>query len=167
MILRAARLEDIPHLPGIERSAAESFRGTAQAWIADDSIAEAEAYPPLIAAGGVWVVERDHLPRGFIQTTVEGHDLHIWELSVHGDWQRQGLGAALIRTAVNRARASGLVGATLTTFREIPWNAPFYARLGFQVLETPELRLATILAAEAARGLTDRCAMRLEVAGAA
>ena len=44
---------------------------------------------------------------------------------------------------------------TLTTFTEVPWNAPYYLRCGFRVLAdteiTPELR--AIRTAEAARGL--------------
>ncbi len=54
---------------------------------------------------------------------------------------------------------------TLTTFRDVPWNAPLYQRLGFELLTGPEIgeRLARILVGEAERGLPGdrRCAMRL------
>lgn len=166
MILRPARLEDVPHLPDIERSAAGVFRDTAQAWVADDTVTEAEDYPPLIAAGSVWVAELDGAPRGFLQAERAGDDLHIQELAVHADWQQRGVGAALVRDAVKQARSAGLAGVTLTTFRSIAWNAPFYARLGFTILQAPDARLAGVLAQEAARGFTDRCAMRLVISGA-
>lgn len=162
MILRPAREEDIPHLPTIERSAGQAFRGTPHAWIADDGVTEADAYPSLIGAGLVWVAELEGAPRGFIQAGRAVDDLHVWELSVHTDWQKRGLGAALVLDAVARGRSAGLSGSTLTTFRSIPWNAPFYARLGYRILEAPDDRLSSILAGEGARGLSDRCAMRLD-----
>jgi hypothetical protein len=65
--------------------------------------------------------------------------------------------------AIDWARRAGLAAVTLTTFRAIPWNAPFYRSLGFVVLtaDTISERLAAILADETARGFEDRCAMRL------
>lgn len=44
---------------------------------------------------------------------------------------------------------------TLTTFRDVPWNAPFYARAGFRELAAAELspELAELVREEAARGL--------------
>jgi hypothetical protein len=57
---------------------------------------------------------------------------------------------------------------TLTTFRDVPWNAPFYARLGFRILEpsawTPGLM--ALLALEESRGLPRRLrvAMRYSIA---
>ena len=160
--VRLATSHDIPALPQIERSAGEAFRGTDQAWIADDIVAEADAYPPLIEAGGVWVAEDDNgVVAGFISTKPLGGALHILELAVGHEHQRKGVGRGLMDAVLAEARRSGHRAATLTTFRSIPWNAPFYARLGFKLLDTPPAALAAILAEEAARGLTDRCAMRL------
>ena len=54
---------------------------------------------------------------------------------------------------------------TLTTFRTIPWNCPFYERLGFRTLDEADLspRLLAVLDEEDAHGLPrdTRCAMRL------
>ncbi len=56
---------------------------------------------------------------------------------------------------------------TLTTFASLPWNAPFYERLGFRRLAGAERggRLAALLRAEERRGLRDRVAMRLDLDG--
>ncbi len=45
--------------------------------------------------------------------------------------------------------------AALTTFRDVPWNMPFYARLGFDEVAPNELTpaLRAVLADEARRGL--------------
>lgn len=158
--IRLAQLDDIPALPGIERSAGEAFRDTPHAWVADDEVTEAEAYPPLIAQAGVRVAELDGVRAGFVLTEVIGDELHVWELAVGRDHQRRGVGASLMAAAGEAARACGCRAVTLTTFRSVPFNAPFYARLGFTIDEAPSPRLAAILAREAARGLTDRCAMR-------
>ena len=53
-----------------------------------------------------------------------GHD-------VHPDHGRRGLGARLLRAVLDLARARGCGVVTLTTYRDLPWNAPFYARHGF------------------------------------
>ena len=47
---------------------------------------------------------------------------------------------------------------TLTTFRTVPWNLPFYARMGFAEIprETPRPELAAVVSEEADRGLM-RC----------
>jgi hypothetical protein len=56
---------------------------------------------------------------------------------------------------------------TLTTFRDVIWNEPFYKRLGFRTLRDDEMdeRLAELLRQEAERGLPEgsRCAMRLDL----
>lgn len=158
--VRLATLDDIPELPQIERSAGEAFRGTDQAWIADDVVTEADDYPPLIAARAVRVAEVDGLVAGFVHTEPVGDELHVWELAVRQDRQGQGIGRLLMVAARDEALAHGCRALTLTTFRAIPFNAPFYRRLGYAILDTPPPRLAEILAVEAQRGLTDRCAMR-------
>jgi len=75
--------------------------------------------------------------------------------------QQQGHGRRLMQAAIDWARQRRLQAVTLTTFRSIPWNAPFYASMGFIELKTPPPHLAATLVDEVARGFEDRCAMRL------
>ena len=81
--------------------------------------------------------------------------LHLEEIDVHPDHARQGLGARLLDAAAAWAREIGHREVTLTTYREVPWNAPYYERLGFRVVPetdwTPALRAR--VADEARRGL--------------
>ncbi len=53
------------------------------------------------------------------------------------------------------ALREGVPALTLTTFTEVPWNAPYYARCGFRLLDDAELTpgLREIRAHEAAHGL--------------
>ena len=63
------------------------------------------------------------------------------------------------------ARARGFTAVSLTTFRRVPFNAPFYARAGF--VDWPEgdvpASIRQRLMYEASAGLKDRCAMRLDL----
>jgi predicted N-acetyltransferase YhbS len=65
-------------------------------------------------------------------------------ISVATEHARRGLGASLIERLEADAAAKHRRALTLTTFRDVPWNAQYYARLGFVVLEAgeygPELR---------------------------
>lgn len=158
--IRLATTADIPLLPLIEQSAGEAFRGTVHDWVADDDNTPAEAYPPYIAAGQVKVAEIDGEVVGYVRTGRFGDEFHVFELDVRHDRQGQGVGKALMAAARDEAISLGCMVMTLTTFENLPFNAPFYARLGFAILPDPPARLADILAAETAHGLTDRCAMR-------
>ena len=163
--IRQARPEDAPALPRIERSAGAAFKTVpALSWIAGDSVMSEAAHRQWIAAGTSWVAEDDEGPVGFLAAETVDDALHIWEIAVRLDKQGRGVGSRLIETAAEHAEAAGLHMLTLTTFREVPWNEPFYHRIGFATLAEDEIdaRLADILRREAIAGLPAerRCAMR-------
>ncbi|MDH0733008.1 GNAT family N-acetyltransferase [Pseudomonas sichuanensis] len=167
MTVRPTLATDLPLLPAIERSAAQAFRQyPALAWLADSEVMDETAHAAFFRAGTSWVaVDAEDRPSGFLCATRIDTVLHIDELSVRQDAQGRGLGRQLLDRAVAAARQFGLQAVTLTTFGEVPWNGPFYQRYGFEQLGDAALdqRLKTILAAERAHGLEDRCAMRLAV----
>lgn len=135
------------------------------AWIAEGPVQDRHQHRACADAGQSWVARHNAQPVGFILTLPVDAALFIMELSVHPDWQGKGIGRALIKTAAESARQRGFHALTLTTFLQVPWNAPFYTSLGFEVLEdaalTPELRERR--EAETAHGMawSSRCAMRL------
>jgi predicted N-acetyltransferase YhbS len=100
---------------------------------------------------------------GFAAIRTVGRELHLAELSVKRAHQRCGVGSLLIRAMMIDARNSGYRAITLNTYRDIPWNAPFYARFGFVEVENFEGRghLAESREEAAALGLPmdRRCAM--------
>ena len=61
-------------------------------------------------------------------------DAHLQELDVLPEWGRRGIGRRLVAAVVAWATGKGRERVTLTTFTSVPWNAPFYERLGFVVL---------------------------------
>ena len=158
MRVRTARHADFAAIAAVELSAGELFAGTHMAWAVGETtnvvdLAEAAA------AGMLWVAEEDREIAGFLLAEVCGKDLHIWEIAVHRDWQRRGTGRALLETATAAGAARGCSQATLTTDRQLAWNAPYYASLGFAELAGPSCpaRLAAQMASEPQPHL--RCAM--------
>lgn len=170
--IRPARKDEVEALRRIERSAAQAFRLVeAFSWIATGDVQSAERHLDLIGKGTNWVATADgDDPIGFLSAEIDGPELHIWEISVDHLHQGFGIGRKLIRHAVEQATERGLEAVTLTTFRTIPWNCPFYERLGFRLLDEAGLspRLAGVLDEEAAHGLQrdTRCAMRMPLPAA-
>ena len=164
--LRATTLADTAALPAIERSAGQRFlRIPELAWIAEDQILSAAQHQAFAAAGMSWLAQVDALPVGFLVAETLGSSLFIAELSLHQEWQGKGIGRRLIEYVAEQAREKGYTSLTLTTFRDVPWNAPFYAGLGFEILTDEALStpLRQKREEEAAHGLAyeSRCAMRL------
>lgn len=162
--VRPTRPGDVVALPAIERAAGERFRESPDlAWLADGEVISAEQHLDYVERGLSWLALANDQPVGFILAEAHASSLFIVELSVDLDWQGKGVGRQLIACAADHARRLGLASLTLTTFRDVPWNAPFYARLGFERVTalTPELRQKR--EEETAHGLAyeTRCAMRL------
>ncbi|MCX8290507.1 GNAT family N-acetyltransferase [Enterobacter pseudoroggenkampii] len=162
--LRPTRPGDVAALLAIERAAGERFREVPElAWLADGEVISAEQHLEYVERGLSWLARVNDRPVGFILTEAHSSSLFIVELSVDLNWQGKGIGRQLIACAADHARTLGLASLTLTTFRDVPWNAPFYARLGFEKMTTltPELRKKR--EEETAHGFAyeTRCAMRL------
>lgn len=161
-----ARLAHAPLLPALERAAAALFPAED---LTPEDRHEVTPVADLEAAsreGRLWVaVDERGSPVGFaLGDTLDGV-AHLAELDVHPDHGRQGLGRALVARVVAWARSRGYEAVTLTTFRHLPFNAPFYESAGFRILEEGEITqgLAEVLEEEEAQGLSKRVAMRLEL----
>lgn len=80
-------------------------------------------------------------PLGFVCIDLVDGLPHIRQMSVRPSAMGQGRGTALLYAVFEWASTRGYPAVTLTTYRYVPWNAPFYTRLGFRVIEdlSPEL----------------------------
>lgn len=154
----------IPFLNRIERAAATLFPvGSIPDFILSDNVPETMLVEAM-QDHALWVaLDSNSVPvgYGFVQF-VDGVAL-LAQLDVHPDHGRKGLGTALIAKLANIAHQRGATALYLTTFTHVPWNAPFYARLGFVALTEAEQppALRDILSEERNIGLTHRVAMRL------
>jgi len=137
-VIRAARPGDLARIRDIEVAAGELYRDFGMDAIADDPPPSDEDLTVFQHNGRAWVAtDSDDIPIAYILVeTVDGW-AHIEQVSVHPSHSRKGLGRALIDHAELWADGCGLGGMTLTTFREVPWNAPYYERLGFVPVPEP------------------------------
>ncbi len=150
---------------------------------------EIDAFQTLLASGGVFgeassstdeelrayidggvllvAVDKTDRPIGYVGAVLTADELHVAEIDVARRWQRRGVGRALMQAVLVEARRLGLQSSTLTTDRLAPFNAPFYASLGFRLIEESALpdRLRSILAKEYAAGFDRRrrVAMRIDL----
>lgn len=151
-------------MPAIERAAAELFtHGVGLEGFDPDDTWEVPDLQRLIRRGHSLVAHVGETMAGFLVAQPFSRELHIWEMDVQPRFGRRGIGAGLVRAAQIDARNTGFKALTLTTFRDLAWNAPFYARLGFEEVTALDAhpRLAGELANEVDDGLPAerRCAM--------
>jgi GNAT superfamily N-acetyltransferase len=107
-------------------------------------------------AGLAWVVADDaDVPVAYLVADRVDGNLHVEQVSVHPGSARRGLGRMLLAPVAAHARSEGVPALTLTTFVQVPWNAPYYARCGFHLLDDDALTpgLHKIREHEAARGM--------------
>lgn len=162
--LRLARPADAETMPEIERAAAAAFAAEPELAAIDFTRTRSEAdYARLIRKGHCLVAHVGEAMAGFLAAEPFSRELHIWEMDVVPAFQRRGIGAGLVRAAQIDARNTGIKALTLTTFRDLAWNGPFYTRLGFEEVSALDAhpRLAGELANEIDDGLPAdrRCAM--------
>jgi GNAT superfamily N-acetyltransferase len=162
--IRPAESSEYEALQRVEGLAGALFRAIGMDDIADHdppSVAELAAAPALLVA------DLHGAPVGYARVElVDGH-AHLEQLSVLPDHGGQGIGTALLDAVCDWARARGDEAVTLTTFRDVPFNAPLYAKRGFEELADADWSsgIVALLAAEAAHGLdpTRRVVMRRRV----
>jgi len=155
-VVRLAGREHVDELPAIERAAATRFGDS----LPESVLSHVTPVDDLAAAqeaGLLWVaLEPAGAPVGFAVASVGGRRVHLDELDVLPAHGRKGVGSALVEAVEDYALESDCTEITLTTFRDVPWNAPFYARVGFELI--PEQQLD----AELLRRLSDEFALGLE-----
>jgi ribosomal protein S18 acetylase RimI-like enzyme len=138
MRIRPAVPADFAALQDIERSAGQAFHAIGMPEIADDD-------PPTLAdltryqqAARAWVTAGpdDHPVAYLLADPVDGN-LHVGQVSVHAGYARQGLGRAMLDHAASVAVAAGQPALTLTTFTNVPLNAPYYERWASAASRSP------------------------------
>ncbi|MGK8525333.1 GNAT family N-acetyltransferase [Nocardia asteroides] len=166
-MIRPATTHDLPALQDIERAAGKPFAEIGMTAVADDDPPTVAALREFQQAGRAWVWTDDDSPIGYLVVSVVDGNAHIEQVSVHPRYAGRRIGKRLLDRAARWAADAGLPALTLTTFTEVPWNGPYYQRLGFRYLsaeeETPGL--IALRAAEHAYGLDrwPRACMRAEL----
>jgi ribosomal protein S18 acetylase RimI-like enzyme len=161
---------DISAVQHVERAAGQRFRESDDPRIArcaDDPVFTAEELGRFIASQRAWVATENGNVVGFLVMDVVDGCAHIDEVAVAPDAGRRGHGAALLEQAARWAARQQLPAVTLTTFRDVAWNGPWYAKQGYRELAddewTPAIR--SLRDEEQQRGLPKelRVVMRRDV----
>lgn len=157
-LIRRAQEQDASYLPDIERSAAQTFAADPSLhFLLDMPVMSADDHLSYMKKGYVLVAECDGRLAGFLvaEMIADEHCLHVWELSVHQNFQRRGIGRRLLDAAVALAAEQGCSTLSLTTFDDIAWNRPFYEGCGYKVLPVANYnaRFRAIAETEQALGL--------------
>ena len=136
-----AQPEDVDALIAIDLAAGQLFASTGL--ITGDALLDhvpATVFEQAIAADDVCKMhDRAGDPVGFALVSQRGGTLYLDQISIHPDHGRQGLGASLMQHVFLLARQRKLRQVTLSTFRDVPWNGPFYNKLGFRELARKEM----------------------------
>lgn len=134
--IRLASADELYKIAPVEKAAAEAFREIGMDAVADDApIAESELLRA-VEEQRLWVAVEYGVLKAYLLGDFLPQSLHIDQVTVHPDASRRGLGALMIESvsADPRSKERGLI--TLTSFANVPWNAPYYERIGF--LDIPE-----------------------------
>lgn len=130
--VRPSRDSDLEVLGGVEKAADAAFLDVGLSLVADAAAPEPSSYVPSHRAGRLLVATSPgHAVLGFVRLEIVDGQAHVEQVSVHPDFSRRGVGAALLRAAERWALDAGYRRISLTTYREVPWNGPYYRRLGW------------------------------------
>ena len=153
--ITTARPQDLARLPAIELAAARLLAGHAPESVLNETTSPV-VLKNALHEGRLWVALVDDGAVGFAHVEViERETAHLEEIDVDPEHGRRGLGTQLVLQVCDWAAGNGYAAVTLSTFRDVPWNMPFYARLGFGIVAPEHLSFAlrTVVEDETRRGL--------------
>lgn len=162
-LIRPGKEADLPRLVVVEVEAGQVFRTVGMTKVAED-VPQIPDLREAAEAERLWVTEVGSEVAGYIIADVLDGDAHVAQVSVAPAYAGRALGRAMIEFLEDWGRAAGCPATTLTTFRDVPWNGPYYLRLGYHVLRKEDIgpELAMTMAQEASLPGIEaslRCAM--------
>ncbi|GAA3164288.1 GNAT family N-acetyltransferase [Planomonospora alba] len=129
--VRWATAEELPGLAAVETAADGLFAQVGIVFPPGTTMVEEAGDPSRVLVAG-------DPPVAFAMVGQADGNVHLDQLAVHPDHGRRGIGGRLVEAVCAHAAAAGSPAVTLTTFRDVPWNGPWYARRGFAVLDPAE-----------------------------
>ena len=128
--IRPVRADELALLPGLEAAADTVFERLGIWPLPGPGTVEEFAAALVVLVAGDPPVGLCRID-GLTNPAGGGAAAHLEQLSVHPDHAGGGIGRALLRAGCDWAEANGYPEITLATYRDIPWNGPFYASEGF------------------------------------
>lgn len=128
---RTGRVHDVAAIQAVEVDAGQRFRDVAMAPVAEDKPPDGRLLRRYIDGDQLWVATHGRDVVGYAMAQRIDDHAHVDQVSVIRRFAGQRIGATLLQTAGDWAHAQGAHQLTLFTFENVPWNAPYYRRLGF------------------------------------
>lgn len=132
---------DIERIIAVDKAAGQMFAGTGL--LPDEELEDHVPDHVLVDALRTNMLDvarlGDGTVVGFTLVSVRAGTLYLDQVSVHPDAGKCGIGTRLMRNIEQKAIELDLAEITLSTFRDVPWNAPFYASLGYKPIKRGEL----------------------------
>ncbi len=164
-----ARPDEAERCPEIEARASVLFPEEDVPKASDDSANDVETFAEAVEEECLLVARVGGEVVGFALVELDDPEPHLEELDVLPEFGQRGIGRALVDATCERAAAAGFASITLSTFRHLAWNAPFYARAGFVVVPpedwTPALARRAEEEAQAGLDPEKRVMMRRALGG--
>ena len=162
------KLADTGHLasiPGIEHDATTLFSEEDLPAPIRYQVTEPDHARDALERKMLWVATADDDQAvGFALADIVDGQAYLEALAVTPRFGRRGIGAELVQAVIEWAREQAYASLMLVTFRHLPWNAPFYARLGFSPVDPSEHGpgVKGLIEEEGANGINvaDRVVMR-------
>lgn len=168
--IRGVGRDDFAALQQIEIEAGRVFTEVGMDEVAQHDPFTIDELTEYQTAGHGWVAvapDGSDRPVAYLVVDIVDGNAHIEQVSVLPQFGSRGIGRALIEHVAGWARGRGMHALTLTTFRDVAWNGPYYERCGFRTLRADEVTpgLAAIRRHEAGLGLDQwpRVCMRREI----
>lgn len=167
--IRPATENDFLYLPAVEDDAGALFADFGLQEIAASDPSPESFYRSLPKGSLVLVATENAKIVGFSVGLIVDGQAYLREVSVRRSQAKQGTGKRLVDGITQWASAQGFHTVTLTTFRDLPFNGPFYGKLGFKEFVPDDAwpELCAIREKEKRSGLDilPRIAMRLDLTG--
>jgi GNAT superfamily N-acetyltransferase len=154
--IRLGRSADLAAVVAVEVAAGAMFADIGMVAPALSAPPDVSELDRLIGAERLWVaVDDGDRAVGYLAVTVVDGACHVAQVSIDPAVSHRGVGRTLIENVASWARDRGFITMTLTTYSDVPWNAPYYERLGWRRMTDDDLApgLRAIRAHEVAVGL--------------
>lgn len=155
-MVRRARVDELEALCALEMEADGVFALVGLESVLSSARPQVDSFRDAAENGRLLVAtdSGDHVA-GFVRIGLLDGQAHVEQLSVRPSLAGHRIGAQLLTVAAEWALVRGGDRLTLTTFRDVPWNGPYYQRLGWVVVPADQVGpdLAAVRARERRLGL--------------